>query len=91
MEQKVVIVGAGVAGLIAAQHLENEGFAPLIIESADRIGGRLKTERIKGFLLDHGFQILLSDYPEVQRYLDLNALQVSPLDPGAVIFYKGKR
>lgn len=91
MEQKVVIVGAGVAGLIAAQHLENEGFAPLIIESADRIGGRLKTERIKGFLLDHGFQILLSDYPEVQRYLDLNALQVSPFDPGAVIFYKGKR
>lgn len=91
MEQKVVIIGAGVAGLIAAYHLEKEGFAPLIIESADRIGGRLKTENINGFLLDKGFQIILSDYPEVQRYIDLNALQVAPFEPGALIFHKGKR
>jgi phytoene dehydrogenase-like protein len=91
MEEKVVIVGAGVAGLIAAHHLEKEGFAPLIIESSDRPGGRLKTENINGFTLDKGFQILLSDYPEVKQYLDLEALKVIPFDPGAVIFYKGKR
>lgn len=91
MEEKVVIVGAGVAGLIAAHHLEEEGFAPLIIESTDRIGGRLKTENINGFLLDKGFQILLSDYPEVQRYLDLDTLKVASFNPGTSIFYKGKR
>lgn len=91
MDQKVVIIGAGVAGLIAAQHLEKEGLSPLIIESTDRLGGRLKTENIGGFLLDKGFQIVLSDYPEVQNYLDLEALQVAPFDPGAIIFHKGKR
>jgi phytoene dehydrogenase-like protein len=91
MDQKVVIIGAGVAGLIAAQHLEKEGLSPLIIESTDRLGGRLKTENIGGFLLDKGFQIVLSDYPEVQNYLNLEALQVAPFDPGAIIFHKGKR
>lgn len=80
---QVVIIGAGVAGLIAARHLEEAGLSPLIIDSADRVGGRLKTDEVEGFLLDRGFQVLLTAYEEVGRYLDLKALQLGAFRPGA--------
>lgn len=82
-EARVIIVGAGVAGLIAARHLEEAGLSPLILDSADRVGGRLKTEQVEGFLLDRGFQVLLTAYEEVGRYLDLEALQIGTFRPGA--------
>ena len=40
--QKIHIIGAGVSGLIAATVLENNGYHPIILESTDRIGGRVK-------------------------------------------------
>lgn len=42
---RIVVVGAGMAGLAAAQHLQQSGFAPLILEARDRIGGRTYTAR----------------------------------------------
>ena len=89
-EQQVCIIGAGVAGLIAAHHLELVGFKPTIIDQNDRIGGRLLTDIKDGFLLDRGFQVLLSAYPEVNRYINLEGLKAHSFEPGAVVFYKGK-
>lgn len=79
----VIIIGAGVAGLVAARHLEEAGIAPLIIDADDRPGGRLKTDEQDGFLLDRGFQVLLTEYEEVKRYLDLPALNLGTFRPGA--------
>ncbi|MEM6395455.1 MAG: NAD(P)/FAD-dependent oxidoreductase [Bacteroidota bacterium] len=86
-----VIVGAGVAGLIAAQHLERAGLQPIMLEAEDRVGGRLKTDEHEGFLLDRGFQVLLNGYKEVQRYLDLKALGVKSFRPGAHIHLQSTR
>ncbi|TFV97861.1 FAD-dependent oxidoreductase [Algoriphagus kandeliae] len=85
-EEKIYIIGAGLSGLIAALELEKSGFQPIILEASDRIGGRMKTDEVDGFLLDHGFQVLNTAYPEVKKYLDFQALHLKKFDPGAVIF-----
>ena len=78
----IIIIGAGAAGLVAAYELERAGYAPTLLDGNDRVGGRLRTDTVEGFRLDHGFQVLLSDYPEVKRYLDLNALGANAYRPG---------
>ena len=85
-ENKIYIVGAGLSGLIAALELEKAGFEPVILEASDRVGGRMKTDVVDGFRLDHGFQVLNTAYPEAKRYLDFQTLQLKNFDPGAIIF-----
>lgn len=89
-EEKIVIIGAGISGLVAAIELEKAGFKPTILESADRIGGRVKTDDYEGFLLDHGFQVLLTAYPEAKKYLDYDALDLKYFEPGAFICTEDK-
>ncbi len=85
-EKKIYIVGAGLSGLIAALELEKSGLSPVILEASDRVGGRMKTDIMEGYRLDHGFQVLNTAYPEAKRYLDFQALQLKNFDPGAIIF-----
>ena len=85
-ECKIHIIGGGVSGLIAARVLEKKGFNPIILEASERVGGRIKTDIIKGYQLDHGFQVLLTAYPAVKKYLDYDALELQFFLPGASIF-----
>ena len=50
----VIVVGAGVAGLCAAQTLQQKGRRVLILEARDRIGGRIWTDNSAGIPLDLG-------------------------------------
>ncbi len=45
---------------------------------------------VDGFLLDHGFQVLLTEYAEVQRYLNLPKLDLRHFQPGAAIYSGGR-
>jgi hypothetical protein len=81
-EAQFVVIGGGAAGLIAARTLEAAGHAPVLLEAADAVGGRLRTDEVEGFRLDRGFQVLLTAYPEVKRYLDVDALGVRSFRPG---------
>lgn len=85
-----IIIGAGVSGLVAALELEKSGYAPTILEATDRVGGRVKTDMQNGYPLDHGFQVLLTEYPEAKRYLDYDKLDLVRFSPGSVIFQRGK-
>jgi phytoene dehydrogenase-like protein len=89
--EKIHIIGAGISGLIAATVLEKYGFHPVIIEATDRAGGRVKTDIVKGYQLDHGFQVLLTAYPAAQKYLDFEALDLQQFLPGASIFKNSKQ
>lgn len=88
---KIAIIGAGVSGLTAARVLENHGYVPEIFEASDAVGGRVRTDMIEGYQLDRGFQVLLTAYPMVAKYLDLKALEVQPLRSGALIMKVGKK
>ncbi len=88
---KIHIIGAGISGLIAAKVLEDHGFCPVILESTERVGGRVKTDIVNGYQLDRGFQVLLTAYPAAQKYLDFKALDLQKFLPGASIFKSGKQ
>ena len=66
-DKKVVIIGAGLAGLSSAITLQDAGCEVEIFESSDRIGGRVATDVIDGYRLDRGFQLINARYPELLR------------------------
>lgn len=88
-EADVVIIGAGLAGLSCARQLTHEGLSVQIIEAGTRVGGRVQTDVIDGFRLDHGFQVLNTAYPEVNAHLDLQALDLRTFTPGALVYKNG--
>ena len=87
MKQDVIIIGAGLAGLSAAVHLHRQGRKVLILEATDRAGGRIKTDLYDGFLLDRGFQVLLTAYPESKSLLNYADLNLKKMLPGATVLY----
>ena len=81
----VVIVGAGLAGLSCAKHLQRAGKKVAIYEASDGVGGRVRTDELDGYLLDRGFQVLLTAYPEIETEVDLAALDMRYFSPGALV------
>jgi len=86
----VVIVGAGLAGLVAARTLGLNGIDSVILEASDGVGGRVRSDIVDGFVLDRGFQVLLTGYPEIHRHLDIAALDLRAFEPGALVWREGK-
>lgn len=81
-QHDVVIVGAGLAGLSAARQLAIHGVDVAVLEAADDVGGRVRTDRVDGLLLDRGFQLYNPAYPEAARVLDHGALDLCTFLPG---------
>lgn len=84
--KRPVVIGGGVAGLVACIELERAGHSPVLLESGPLLGGRLQTDLVDGVPIDHGFQVVLTGYPEVRRLLDVPALGPIVFDSGARIF-----
>ncbi len=88
--EKVIVVGAGLAGLNCALQLKKSGIPVLLIEAADGVGGRIRTDVVDGYRLDRGFQVLLTAYPDARRVLNYDQLQLRPFAPGALVRYDGQ-
>ena len=89
---KIGIIGAGLSGLTCAWYLKKNGINDItIFESSYRAGGKLKTDRIDGFQLDRGFQVLLPAYPETKKVLDYDKLQLQRFQKGSLIYKNGKQ
>jgi hypothetical protein len=82
---EVAVVGAGLAGLACARVLQQRGMDVVVLESASRVGGRVATDTVDGFLCDRGFQVLLTGYPAARRWLDMEALSLRSFPAGALI------
>ncbi len=90
MSHPIVIIGAGLAGLNCARILHEQGDRVLLIDAHDRIGGRVQTDLVNGFQLDHGFQVFQTAYPEAKLALDYADLQLTQLETGALIRHRGR-
>ena len=86
----VAVVGAGLAGLACARQLAQAGIPFVVLEASEEVGGRVCTDRVDGFLLDRGFQALLTAYPEAERLLDYELLELGELYPGALVRVGGR-
>jgi phytoene dehydrogenase-like protein len=82
---RVIIVGAGLAGLTCAKVLSECGVAVTVFEASDGVGGRVRTDASDGFLLDRGFQVYFTAYPIAKRHLDHEKLDLRAFDPGAIV------
>ncbi|MFM1848788.1 MAG: Protoporphyrinogen oxidase [Pseudomonadota bacterium] len=82
----VIIVGAGLSGLACARELSHRGMNVTVFEEKPYVGGRASTLRTEeGFLLDRGFQVFLTAYPEAHRVFDYAALELGFFAPGAIV------
>ena len=89
-DMPVIIVGGGLSGLSCAKKLHSRGIPFKLLEAQARIGGRVQTDHQDGFLLDRGFQVLQTAYPEARRSLDCSRLDLHSFAPGAMVRLKGR-
>ncbi|KAL2511884.1 FAD/NAD(P)-binding oxidoreductase family protein [Abeliophyllum distichum] len=85
----VIVIGAGLAGLAAATRLQAEKIPFLLLDASDAIGGRVRTDFVDGFILDRGFQIFITAYPEAQKLLNYESLNLQKFYSGAQVYYDG--
>ncbi len=88
--QPVIIVGAGIAGLVCAIELHRAGRPVVVLEAAADVGGRVRSSLVDGVVVDHGFQVLFTAYPTLGSYLDQDALQLRRFLPAARIVRDGR-
>jgi oxygen-dependent protoporphyrinogen oxidase len=86
----VLVVGGGIAGLTAAYRLSQRADRPTVtlVEADDRLGGKLRTDRVAGFVVDSGPESLAPGPPNAAKLaaeLGVDLAEASPGGPGAVL------
>ncbi|MDM4016480.1 NAD(P)/FAD-dependent oxidoreductase [Roseiconus lacunae] len=88
-QTSTVVIGGGVSGLACARVLADAGKSVQVLEASDRVGGRVRTDRVDGLTLDHGFQVLLTAYPACEKLLNYDELRLRRFRPGALVRKNG--
>ena len=87
---RVAVVGAGVSGLNCAKKLQ-PNCDVTVFEASDGVGGRVRSDRERGYVFDRGFAVFLEAYEESREALDYDALRLRPFQPGALICRDGEQ
>ena len=65
MSGRVIVVGAGIAGLTAAFRLQQSGYEVKVVEAEELVGGRMSTITENGYVLDRGAGTVTTRYREL--------------------------
>lgn len=96
----VIVIGGGIAGLGAAMRLKDRGLEPLVLEAESRVGGRMTTDRVNGFVIDRAVTLFGNGFRSMRalvKRLGLASLacpggfSVGILDAAGVRGYRGGR
>jgi oxygen-dependent protoporphyrinogen oxidase len=90
---RVVVVGAGIAGLAAALRVATEGGHVTVIEATDEVGGKLRISDVAGVPVDEGAEMFLRRVPEALDLVSLLGLAdqlVSPRTTAAGVWARGR-
>ncbi len=90
-QRNVIVVGGGLAGLCCARTIQRAGHSAQVYEASDGVGGRVRTDTVDGFLLDRGFQVMLTAYPAIRQEINLDALEMRAFQPGAMVCWNDTR
>lgn len=85
MKTDVLIIGGGLSGLACALSLQSAGVECMVAESESEPGGRVGSVQNNGFIIDKGFQVILSSYPEIKNFLPNWNSQMSYFRSGAIL------
>jgi oxygen-dependent protoporphyrinogen oxidase len=88
----VLVVGGGITGLASAYALGKAGVTTLLVEQAPRLGGKVRTETIDGFVIEHGPDSFVSYRPagvQLCRELGLGDAIIRPQEPRTVFVRTG--
>lgn len=91
MRADVVVVGGGIAGLGVAARLCQAGLEVLVLESADRLGGRAADDRVDGYTIGDGAHLMHTSWPLLRAAAAPGRLGLRGFAPGAQIHSAGQR
>ncbi len=91
MRVDVCVVGAGISGLAAAARLSAAGLAVTVLEAGDRAGGRARDERIDGYAVSDGDQLLHTTWSTLRQTLSPAGLNLGGFAAGVRVFSGGRR
>lgn len=69
------VIGGGIAGLTAAYRLQTKGFDVTLFEQSDYVGGKIRSERTEGYLIEHGPNALQTTTPLLETLIEELGLQ----------------
>ncbi|HVK28689.1 MAG TPA: FAD-dependent oxidoreductase [Nocardioides sp.] len=88
--RSAIVVGAGVAGLVAARDLAESGASVLVLEGSDRAGGKLRGGTVADVTVDVGAEAMLHRRPEgIDLATDLDLSLVHPTSASSRIWTRG--
>ena len=71
--------------------MKRQGYHNIIfIEASDRVGGRMKTDKVDGYILNKGFHVFLTAYPYADDLLDYKSLNLKYFESGVLIMKEGR-
>ena len=89
----VLVVGGGISGLVAAYELGRAGVPVTLVEASPRLGGKVGTEHIEGYVVERGPDSFLVGKPaavQLCRDLGLAGALVPPRSPSDVFVWHGR-